>query len=66
MSLMEKEGPPGRARRRFSEEFEADAVALILDGGQPIAHVARDLGIGELNLGNWVHQARVNRGDKPG
>ncbi|MYB10042.1 MAG: hypothetical protein F4Y28_08690 [Acidimicrobiia bacterium] len=33
MSLMEKEGSPGRARRRFTKEFKADAVALVLDGG---------------------------------
>ena len=66
MSLMERERPPGRARRRFSKEFKADAVALVLDGGRPVAHVARDLGIGATSLGNWVRQARVDRGDRPG
>jgi transposase len=66
MSLMETERPPGRARRRFAKEFKADAVALVLDGGRPIAHVARDLGIGATNLGNWVRQARIDRGDRPG
>ena len=66
MSLMEKDRPPGRTRRRFSKEFKADAVALVLDGDRPVAHVARDLGIGESNLGNWVRQARVDRGERPG
>jgi transposase-like protein len=66
MSLMETERPPGRSRRRFTKEFKADAVALVLDGGRPIAHVARDLGIGATSLGNWVRQARVDRGDQPG
>ena len=66
MSLTEREGSPIRAGRRFTEEFKADAVALVLDGGRPIAHVARDLGIGESNLGNWVRLARVDRGEKPG
>ena len=66
MSLMEKERPPGRTRRRFTKEFKADAVALVLDGDRPIAHVARDLGIGGSNLGNWVRQARIDRGEKPG
>ena len=66
MSLMERGGPPGRARRRFTKEFKADAVALVLDGDRPIAHVARDLGIGETSLGNWVRQARVDRSDRPG
>ncbi|WP_419927033.1 transposase [Candidatus Poriferisocius sp.] len=51
---MEKERPPGRARWRFSKEFKAGAVALVLDGDRPVAHVARDLGIGATSLGNWV------------
>lgn len=64
--MMEKGRPPGRTRRRFTEEFKADAVALVLDGGRPVAHVADDLGIGESSLGYWVRQARVDRGEKPG
>jgi len=63
---MEKERPPGRARRRFTKEFKADAVALVLDGDRPVAHVAHDLGIGATSLGNWVRQARFDRGDRPG
>ncbi len=66
MSLMEQSRPSGRSRRRFTKEFKADAVALVLDGDRPIAHVARDLGIGETNLGNWVRQALIDRGEKPG
>jgi len=66
MSLMEKEGSPGRARRRFTREFKADAVALVSGGERPVAHVAFDLGIGATNLGNWVRQARIDRGEKPG
>ena len=54
MSLMERDRPPGRIRRCFTKEFKADAVALVLDGDEPVAHLARDLGIGESNLGNWV------------
>ena len=66
MSLMEQSRPSGRSRRRFTMEFKADAVALVLDGDRPVAHVARDLGIGGTNLGNWVRQARIDRGEKPG
>ena len=66
MNVMEHDRPPGRTRRRFTKEFKADAVALVLDGDRPIAHVARDLGIGETNLGNWVRQARIDRGERPG
>ena len=66
MSVMQESVSSGRSRRRFTKEFKADAVALVLDGDQSVASVARDLGIGETNLGNWVRQARVDRGDKPG
>ncbi|WP_419923762.1 transposase [Candidatus Poriferisocius sp.] len=65
MSLVEKEGPPGRSRRRFTKEFEADSVALVLDGDRPSARVAHDLCIGATSLGNWVRQARIDRGEKP-
>ena len=37
--MMEKDRPPGRARRRFTPEFKADAVALVLVGDRPVAHV---------------------------
>ena len=58
--------PPGRVRRSFPREFKADAVALVLDEGRSIASVARSLGIGESNLGSWVRQARVDRGEREG
>ncbi len=32
MSLMESDRPPPVVRRRFSKEFRADAVALVLEG----------------------------------
>ena len=65
MLVMEENQSPGRTRRRFTKEFKSDAVSLVIDGGHSIASVARDLGIGETNLGNWVRQARIDRGDKP-
>lgn len=57
---------PGRTRRSFPKEFEADAVALVLDEGRTIVSVARSLGIGASNLGNWVRQARIDRGEREG
>ena len=47
-----------RQRREFSEEFKAEAVALVISTGHPVAHVARDLGIHEGTLGNWVLRFR--------
>lgn len=64
MSVMEQE--PARSRRSFTEEFKRDAVALVLDEGRKVVDVAESLGIGEGTLGNWVRQARVDRGERAG
>lgn len=47
-----------RTRRKFSDEFKADAVALVEESGGQIAKVAKELGIYDSSLGNWVRQAR--------
>ncbi len=41
-------------RRRFSPQFRAEAVQLVIETGKPIAEVARDLGVNDGTLGNWV------------
>ncbi len=40
--------------RKFTPEYRAEAVKLVLDSGEPTAKVARDLSINEGTLGNWV------------
>lgn len=40
--------------RKFSPQFKAEAVQLVIETGRPIAHVARELGVVEQTLGNWV------------
>ena len=55
-----------RKYRKFSPEFKDEAVKLVIDGSRPIAQVARELGIHEGTLGNWVNQYRRDRaGDEP-
>ena len=49
------------SRRRYSAQFKDEAVQMVVQTGQPIAQVARDLGINEGTLGNWVNQARAAR-----
>ena len=49
-------------RRKFSPQFRAEAVQMVISTGKPIAEVARDLGIHDGTLGNWVN---VWRGEKP-
>lgn len=64
MSVMEEQRP--RSRRSFTDEFKRDAVALVIDEGRRVIDVARVLGVGEGTLGNWVRQARVDRGERAG
>ena len=45
-------------RRKFSPQFKAEAVQMVISTGRPIAEVARDLGIGDGTLGNWVNAWR--------
>ena len=45
-------------RRKFSPQFKAEAVQMVFETGKPIAEVARDLGIHDGTLGNWVNAWR--------
>lgn len=47
-----------RQKRVFTPEYRAEAVQLVLTANKPIAEIARDLGIGESTLGNWVAKAK--------
>lgn len=58
--------PPGSRTGRFSPEFKADAVSMVIDGDRSIVEVARGLGLVEQTLGNWVRQARIDRGERVG
>jgi transposase-like protein len=45
-------------RRKFSAQFKAEAVQLVLQSGRPVAEVARELQINDGTLGNWVNDWR--------
>ena len=45
-------------RRKYDGEFREGAVRTVEETGKSIAHVARDLGVNEGTLGNWVARAR--------
>ena len=55
------DGKPRRTRRRFTDDYKAGAVRLVLDEGKSVAAAARDLGLTESSLRNWVEQARADR-----
>src|SRR5215475_14340023 len=48
-------------RRKFDEDFKQGAVRLVRETGKPIAQVARELGVNEGTLGNWVNADRQRR-----
>jgi transposase-like protein len=50
-------------RRRFSPQFKAEAVQMVLETKKSIAEVARDLGIHDGTLGNWVNTWRREHPD---
>jgi transposase len=50
-----------RQYRKFDADFQHGAVRLVFETGKPIAQVARELGVNEGTLGNWVAKARRER-----
>ncbi|QYN18940.1 transposase [Amycolatopsis sp. DSM 110486] len=45
-------------RRRFSAQFKAEAVQMVIETGKPVAEIARDLEINAGTLANWVNAWR--------
>jgi transposase len=48
----------GQARKKYTPEYRDEAVELVVSSGRPVAEIARDLGINEATLGNWVNRAK--------
>jgi transposase len=49
--------------RRHSEEFKADAVALVRKSGRPIAQIAKELGVDDSTLSYWVRNSDAQLGE---
>jgi transposase-like protein len=53
-------------RKKFSPEFKDEAVKMVIEASRPIAVVAREIGVNEGTLGNWVTKYRAEHvGDEP-
>lgn len=58
---MAKETTRRRPRRRFDDDFKAQAVRLVLDESKTVGAVARDLDLTETALREWVKRAQADR-----
>ena len=45
-------------RRTFTEEFKTEACRLVIERGIKISEAAKDLGISQGILGQWVRKSR--------
>jgi transposase len=51
---------------RYPIEFQRDVVAVARKHEAPITQIARDFGISEATLHNWLKKADVEDGVRPG
>ena len=49
-----------RTRQKYTKEFKADAVKLVLDSGYSCNDVARRLGINPSNVTRWVREYELD------
>ena len=47
-------------------DFKAEAVRLVRSGAKPVGAVAKDLGVADQTLRNWVRQAEIDGGERDG
>ncbi len=55
-----------RTRPPYPPEFKAEAVRLVKSSEETIAQIAKDLGISDQTLRNWVGQDNVDAGKTTG
>ena len=51
-----------RERRRFSDEYKAEVVALVRSSGKSIGEISRDLDLTETAVRDWVQRADADGG----
>jgi transposase-like protein len=64
--VTEDQPTPARRRGRYPKEYRRDAAALVIDQKRTVVDVAKELGVVEQTLGNWVRQERIDRGEREG
>lgn len=54
-----------KKRRAFTPEQKAEAVKIVRTSGKSVGQVAREMGLTETALRNWVRQDEVDRERDP-
>ena len=52
--------------RAYPQEFRDDVVAVARQGQAPLSQIAKDFGISEGSLTNWMKKADIEDGRRPG
>jgi transposase len=55
-----------RTRPPYPEEFRREAIRLAQLGDKPQRRLAKDLGISDVTLRNWLKEEKAARGERPG
>ncbi len=48
-----------KPRRLFTDEQKAEAVTIVNQSGKPISQVAKEMGLTESALRNWVKKPKL-------
>jgi transposase len=55
---VQAEGTVLATRRRFTQEYQDQAVSLVLHSGRIIRDVTKSIGVHEITSGKWVSKAK--------
>jgi transposase-like protein len=55
-----------KKHQKFTPEFREEIATLVVDGQRSISEVAREYGLSDTTVGNWVRKYRAEHaGDEP-
>jgi transposase-like protein len=55
-----------KKHQKFTAEFREEIAKLVVDGQRSISEVAREYGLSDTTVGNWVRKYRADHaGDEP-